>query len=297
MTGDPFQLPSRGQPVEFSASTHEMILRGARKSLESRATKADSARSRQQKVVTAIVRNTSGEDLPEYCPIGLGECIPVTESIEDPAIGTVFFESADPSTSAPWGITQQFIADGDIGVVMLEGPTWVIAQEVSDSQRFCTFDGTARRMKGVAAGRFFMGGGLTIGSTSKYVPGLLMPQSVAVPCANLFYVEALVGDITGSFDWILRDNTDGGATVASGTYTLGSTSTSSLKTAIEAGTGVVSINSVTGGVMPANDLTIRPNEGLEFTKYTFEIVAWDLTPQAGGDYALIKVRDCCVVGG
>lgn len=124
MLGDPFHLPSRGQPVDFSAATHEMLIRGARKSLESAAAKPDATRMQllAQRAITCQVINTSGADIPMFAPVGLGDVLNWAEIDGDSP--PLIFEWTEAIASRPLAITQHTIPKDTSGLCLIEGLTW-----------------------------------------------------------------------------------------------------------------------------------------------------------------------------
>lgn len=115
-------------------------------------------------------------------------------------------------------------------------------------------------------------------------------------CLDYYRLDTGVGEITGTFDWQLIDQ-DTDTIAASGTFTLGTTTAVDLKDAIDTALGGDSDILITGGELPGNTISIHPNRGRTYSRYKFEKLNPDLTPENPGQYAFVTVSSCCIAGG
>lgn len=123
------------------------------------------------------------------------------------------------------------------------------------------------------------------------------PRSGGGTCANYHTVRCSFGAITGSFNWALILETDR-STIASGTFTIGTTTTADLQTALSGVTDGPEVCPVYGGPLPSSAMTVHPNRGRGSTRWSFQITSQTVSPPGGSTLPAFVTSDpCCVVGG
>ena len=122
-------------------------------------------------------------------------------------------------------------------------------------------------------------------------------QQIAAPCANYYTVRTSFGAVTGSFTWALILESDR-STLASGTFTLGTTTVQDLEDDLSGVTLGPEVCKVYGGTLPLNAMTVHPNRGLGSTRWSFQITSQTVSPPGGSTLPAFVTSDpCCVAGG
>lgn len=111
-------------------------------------------------------------------------------------------------------------------------------------------------------------------------------------CERYYRAYTGIGNITGSFGWEIIRVADA-SVVVSGTYTIGTTDTLTLKAEIDAGFGSGSDIPVSGGPFPGNDIIVECNKDLKENRYQFRRTSFALSPEIEGGYAFVAVVACC----
>jgi hypothetical protein len=119
-------------------------------------------------------------------------------------------------------------------------------------------------------------------------------QQTTRPCVPVYYLRTGIGNITGSFTWTLRLLSDL-STIATGTFTIGTSTSTTIKTAIDTAIGS-GFNLLISGTLPGT-IEIHPNRGMTTPLYEFITSSPSLTPAESGYPAFVYSEPCCVVGG
>lgn len=287
MIGDLFHLPSRGQPVDFSAATHEMLIRGARRSLEAGPIGSDSVASRHRNTVTAMVKNIAGTAIGPYCPIGLGDCPDSLPDNSFDSIPSLRFDGTLPSPDALWGITQQGIAPGASGLVVIAGPSWLRVQSRSLAQDFAAPANQYMHCIGAASGRFQVLDGVAVAATTRLVAGVLLPSGGAA-CQRKYTLDIYNGPVGGSFSMAITRT--GGATltkVFDYNWTMAQVETQICTYSSAGKTISASEVEITGGDLPLNrQVIVVPDD------VTLSMAGHTLVRQ-GLAYPSVRLALCC----
>lgn len=114
------------------------------------------------------------------------------------------------------------------------------------------------------------------------------------PCANVYTIRTGIGSITGSFTWTLKLRSDG-STVSTGTFTIGTSTATTIKTQIDTDIGD-GFDLIISGTLPG-EILLNPNRGRTSTKYDFVVSSPSLTEAESGWPAFVEVGICCQAGG
>jgi len=233
--------------------------------------------SKETQALIVLVKNTTEDTIGQYRPLDLDGTVPHEQDIVLKGIA---------GAGGRCVITQEPIPAGGIGRAAISGMTKAWVTGTTGSQ-VSSGDGVMEMGSGLAEVLYDSDDAVT----TERIAILLMAAG-SPPCANYYIFAVEGGPTAGTVGWSVIDLTDD-STVVSGTYTMGD-ATSTLVTAINTALGFTV--PISGGPLPANEITLNLNRGRSDTRYEFRITSQSLTPQTDG-FAYAKVAACCVVGG
>lgn len=229
--------------------------------------------------VVCFVKNVSGADVGRFRPLDIDGVV-LTDS-DDLVFRGITGEGGR------WVITQEPIPDGFTGLAVLSGLTRAYMTG-TEGTSLSSGDGVLEFATGIGQPVYVPAG------SSERLGVVLIDGATTPPCAEYFTIRSEFGAITGSFDWKLILVSDG-STVASGTFTVGTSTSTTIKTAIDTAIGSGFSLDILGTI--PGSISLHPNRGLTYSKYDFQTYNLSLTSPSVDLAPFVTVDHCCVVGG
>jgi len=120
--GDPFKKARPGQPLEIPAEAYNAFVETALAHKRGQLSQTTEGQ-RPASAPTIKVRNETGQPIPRFGAIGLGEPIILPTTNVTAFQNHVAFRGTLPQPGKPFAITQEPIAAGGIGRCVVSGPT------------------------------------------------------------------------------------------------------------------------------------------------------------------------------
>jgi len=199
MSADPLHKPNRGDQFRPSASQWAYLVDGARKAHET-----PNAVSREplggllaQQSIAALVKNTSGEILPAYSLVGIGEPFAMAELGGE--VPSLAFGWVQPATDVAIGITLGEIGEDKLGRVLLMGTTWARVMHPCDGERVDAYGGNGHLVSSPGGRVIVLGkpSGADPDPPEVALMAVLLTQGAGSNCVNTWWLSDGATDPAG----------------------------------------------------------------------------------------------------